>query len=71
MAKITVYRFEMYDIKNNEMQKSKRWATREFIGSIGGRILEDTAVEVDEADAQSEVIGLTKRNFDPAFRRRP
>jgi hypothetical protein len=55
----------MYDVANDEMRKSRRWATRERIEWLGGEILEDTGVEVDSSLVGSEVEGMTARGFSP------
>jgi hypothetical protein len=65
MAKVTVYQWAKYEIRNDESQKSRRWATKKAIEWAGGYPLEDTATEVDEAVLGGEVDGMTSRNFDP------
>jgi hypothetical protein len=49
VRKGTIYRSRRYDISSDENIVSRRWATREAIGLIGGEVLEDTATEVDRA----------------------
>jgi hypothetical protein len=65
MAKVTVYQWAKYDIRNDESQKSRRWATKQAIDWAGGYPLEDTAIEVDESVLGAEVDGMTTRSFDP------
>lgn len=70
MSKVTIYQFRMYDIGNDEYQKSRRWGTLEAIAKLGGEAFEDTAVEVDASVVEGNNPGLTERNYDPyAFRR--
>jgi hypothetical protein len=47
MQKVTVYYFTMYDIRSDEVVRSKRPATLEAIVRFGGTLLEETAEEVD------------------------
>jgi hypothetical protein len=65
VGKVTVYRFRMYDISNDENRLSRRWATREAIERIGGEVLKNTATEVDCSVLGKEIEGMTERNFDP------
>ncbi len=65
MDKVTVYRFRLYDINNDENRQSRRWATREAIERIGGEVSENTATEVDSSVLGKEIDGMTERNFDP------
>lgn len=69
MAKVTIYRFETWDSANDEVRTSRRWGTKEAIEEIaGGRVLEETAREVDEAVVRSDIWGFTERDFDPDTR---
>lgn len=65
MSKITVFQFTVYDIRNDQDIKSHRWATREAIVGRGGKVLEQTATEVDVSVVGSEISGMTERGFDP------
>ena len=66
MANVTIYRFEAWDSANDEMRKSRRWGTREAIEQVArGRVLEETAREVDEAAVRSDIWGFTERDFNP------
>jgi hypothetical protein len=65
MAKVTVYQWAKYDIRDDASQRSRRWATREAIEWAGGYPIEDTAIEIDDSVLGAEVGGMTKRNFDP------
>jgi len=70
MAKLTVYQFQVYDIRDDAIVKSKRWGTREAIVEIAcGQVLEDTAIEVDESAIRSDIHGFTVIGFDPRPRR--
>jgi hypothetical protein len=73
MAKVTVYRFSMYNIVSDTMDTSNRWATRDVIEKIHGVTWEDTAVEVEDCHLRSDDMpGMAKRGFDPyAFKQRP
>jgi hypothetical protein len=69
MAQVTIYQFQVYDIQSDEIVKSKRCGTAKAIREIvGGEILEDTAVEVEESVVRSDIPGLTAINFDPHAR---
>lgn len=65
MAKVTVYRWAKYDIRDDASQRSRRWATREAIEWAGGYPIETTATEIDESALGAEVNGMTCRDFDP------
>ena len=70
MANVTIYRFEVYDIQSDQVIPSKRWGTREAIIDIAhGRVIEDTAAEVDESAVASDIHGFTVRDFNPRSRR--
>ena len=68
MSKVTIYRFHVYDIGNDEYQKSRRWGTLEAITKLCGDPIMDTATEVDAAVLGREIAGLTERDFDPCRR---
>ena len=63
MGNVTVYRFSLYDIASDEQRTSRRWATREAIERIGGKVLESTATEVDVAALDEN--RMTERDFNP------
>jgi hypothetical protein len=65
MAKVTVYQFTNYDMASDNVIKSRRWGTREAIEFIKANILEDTAVEVDDAVLGRQVAGLSEIGFNP------
>jgi hypothetical protein len=65
MSKVTVYRFTIYDVANDESRKSRRWATRAAIEWAHGHVLEETAIEVDASALGGEVAGMTERDFNP------
>jgi phosphopantetheinyl transferase (holo-ACP synthase) len=58
-----VYRFTIYDIKNDESVLSRRWATREAIAWAHGHAIEKTEIEVDASVLDGN--GMTERDFDP------
>ena len=66
MAKVTIYQFEVYDIQSDQVMTSKRWGTRGAIVEIAhGRVLEETATEVEESAVASDIYGFTVPDFDP------
>ncbi len=66
MRKITIYQFEVYNAQDDQMIKSRRWGTSEAIEQIAhGRMLRNTAVEVDESAVASDIPGLTEKDFIP------
>lgn len=65
LGKVTVYRFKKYNIAMDMSQESRRWATREAIARVFGEVLEDTAIEVDEAYLSSDEPGMTASAFNP------
>lgn len=66
MQKVTIYRFEVYDIARDECQRSRRWGTREAIERIRGTVIESTETQVDASAVESDIAGLTVRDFSPA-----
>ncbi len=64
MATVTIYRFDIYDIRADERIRSRRWGTLEGIARVGGVPIRATAAEVDESVLVIE--GLTERDFDPS-----
>jgi hypothetical protein len=60
-----IYQFTMYDILTDSERKSRRWGTRESIDRIGGTIVEESAINVDDALLWTEIDGMTERGFDP------
>ncbi|MGH7119098.1 MAG: hypothetical protein ACREFP_08950 [Acetobacteraceae bacterium] len=66
MSKVTIYRFQVWDVLNDQVRTSHRWGTREAIHEIAhGRVLEETATEVDESVVRSDIPGFTVRGFTP------
>jgi hypothetical protein len=64
--KVAVYQFEIYDVQHDEMKRSRRWGTREAIERIAhGIVLEDSATEVDQFEVDSDIPGLTEKDFIP------
>jgi len=60
---VTVYRFSLYDIDNDQMRQSLRWATREAIERINAHIHEETAVEIPSSDLDGDQ--MTARSYNP------
>ena len=71
MALVTVYEFGLYDPAIDGLRVSRRWGTREGIKEHTGfgKVLEKTAVQVDESAVASDLPGLTEIGFDPHARR--
>ena len=65
MSKVHIYRFTLYDITSDGAHQSRRWGTRDAVERIGGEVLVDTGVEVDASAVDSEVSGLTARDYNP------
>jgi hypothetical protein len=67
MTTVTVYRFRKYDIVSDQMQVSRRMATREAIQSIAqAEVLEETALEIDAGEVGAEISGMTRIGFVPS-----
>jgi hypothetical protein len=62
---VTIYQFALYDISTDHTRKSRRWGTRPAIEALGGTVLEETAVEVEESAVKSDMAGLTAIGFNP------
>jgi hypothetical protein len=71
MGTVTIYQFTLYDITTDGTRKSMRWGTREAIARLGGELLEETAVQVDDGVLGEEVPGLTERGFNPHWQTGP
>ena len=54
MDTVKLYYFEGYDFQQDQVVRSRRPATAEFIARFGLRRLEDNAVEVDGAQVDAE-----------------
>jgi hypothetical protein len=65
MARVTVYRFTIYDILSDDNIISKRMGTREGIEKICGAVIQSTAVDIDEAALDPDMLGLTPIGFAP------
>jgi hypothetical protein len=66
VPKITIYQFQVYDIRSDSIIKSKRWGTEKAIREIAcGEMLKDTGVEAEESVVQSDIHGFTEIGFDP------
>ena len=59
MTKVTVYRWQRYEIDSDMMQQSRRWATKEAAEAQGGTVQEETATEADTSLLGAEVPGMT------------
>jgi hypothetical protein len=66
MSHVTVFRFDVYDIRVDGMVRSRRWAIREAAEQIAhGVVDEATAVDVPRAFLMGEIPGFTAIGFDP------
>jgi hypothetical protein len=63
MGKVTVYRAEIYHVGADAPKLHGRWVTRKGAEILRGTILEDTAIEIDEADLHGEQ--WTKEALNP------
>jgi hypothetical protein len=67
MTTVTVYRFRKYNMVSDQMQVSRRMATREAIQTIAqAEVLEGTALEIDAGEVGAEVSGMTRIGFVPS-----
>lgn len=66
MTTVTIYQFSLYNPETDGMRTSRRWGTREAIAHYtGGKLHEDTAADVPESAVNSDLQGLTARDFNP------
>jgi len=63
---VKIYRFRTWDSHADQIRESRRWGTRNSIQAIGGQVIEDSEVEVDESAIDGD--GLTEMNFNPRAR---
>lgn len=52
MAKVTVYKVQVYNIMTDQSVLSRRMATREGAEIMKGKVIENTAVEIDETQIE-------------------
>ena len=64
MAKVTVYKVQLYNVATDNSLISRRMATAEGAEIMGGHILKDTAVEIDLSQLESGEQ-WTPRGFNP------
>ncbi|MBL6612397.1 MAG: hypothetical protein ISS15_21085 [Alphaproteobacteria bacterium] len=64
MSRVTVYRWTKYDISNDERKVSRRYGTREAVARVGGEVIENSGIEIDQSAVGAEIDGMTARNFD-------
>jgi hypothetical protein len=66
MERVKIYRFRTYKIQTDEFKESRRWGTREAIrDKVRGEVIEDSEVEVDSRDVESDILGLTVVGYTP------
>ncbi len=64
MAKVTVYKVQVYNITTDQFVLSRRMATREGAKIMRGEVIENTAVEIDETQLEPGEK-WTPRDFKP------
>lgn len=63
MAKIRVFKFRVFDMNGREdAALSGRYATTATIAILGGRVLPDTYIWVDDTELEN---GMTRPGFQP------
>jgi hypothetical protein len=65
MTKTTVHKVRIYDAKTDEMIVSRRYATPEGAETMGGTIIEGSAVVIDLTELEPG-REWTQRDFVPA-----
>ena len=63
MAKVTVYRVQLYDAVNDAPKTSRRMATERGAEMMCGEIVKDSAVDIEESQLNGEQ--WTDIGFDP------
>ena len=62
MGTVKVYNYKRrYDIEDDALAYSRRMATREYIGLIGGTVIEETEMDVDSSKVDED--GKTAIDF--------
>jgi hypothetical protein len=62
MSTVKVYNYKRrYDIEDDALSYSRRMATREYIGLIGGTVIEETEMDVDSSKVDED--GKTAIDF--------
>ena len=62
MGTVKVYNYKRrFDIEDDALAYSRRMATREYIGLIGGTIIEETELDVDSSEVDED--GKTAIDF--------
>ena len=64
MAKVKVYKVNVYNVMTDELVLSRRMATHEGAKKMGGFVLEDTEVEIDDSQLERGQK-WTPRDFKP------
>ncbi|SDR63338.1 hypothetical protein SAMN05519103_08507 [Rhizobiales bacterium GAS113] len=64
MAKVTVYKVQLYDVMNDAPVISRRLATRKGAARMGGEIVDGSAIEIDASQLEPGEE-WTPRGFDP------
>ena len=64
MAKVTVFRVQLYNVATDALLISRRMATPKGAEMMGGHVLENSAIEIDESELESSEQ-WTPRGFRP------
>jgi hypothetical protein len=66
MERVTIYKFQVYDVHTDDMRESSRWGTLSAIEKIpGAQILGQTKTDVDPSVIASDIRGLTAKGWNP------
>jgi hypothetical protein len=64
MAKVRVFRFKVFDMSGKEDDAlAGRYATTATVAILGGRIMPETGIYVDESELEN---GMTRPGFKPS-----
>lgn len=69
MGKTTVHRWRRYDIASDEYVTSRRYGSQEAIDRVGGEIIPESSVEIDDIELDPDFPGMTTRSYSPPIAR--
>lgn len=64
--RVEIYQFKMYSVEKDESVLSRRWGTQSGIEAIGGQVIWESKTLVDNIALNSNIPGLTVRDFKPS-----
>jgi hypothetical protein len=64
MAKVKVFRANLYDPRSDNWLRSRRLFTRKGAEKVGADLVEDTEVEINESDLEEPGL-WTARDYQP------